>query len=344
MGDHGLGSLKDLGGGKWRYWPPMTGGVRPPSKTFRARTKREAQQWADQYRARVAAGEITGTKVNLAHLLDAWLDTHRGVIAASRLNYQHVIDKHLKPELGHLPIDKVTTYVIDNLYAHISPSAARESHKVLRLAFKQAIVWGWTHRNPVEGARPPKPRRTQNPPTVDQYQAILAAAPDDFRTYLQLAGATGARRSELCALRWGDVRLEPPASVTISHTLTRGPDGHYILGASTKTGKSRTVSIGADIAYALEQHRARYLGPPGGWVFTSPGRNTPWNPQSVSARFRALADSVGYPGRLHDVRHFNATQLIGDGVDIRTVSDRLGHSRPSTTPTRHEDHARPRLA
>ena len=58
----------------------------------------------------------------------------------------------------------------------------------------------------------------------------------------------------------------------------------------------------------------------------------PWRPDSTSRAFRHLCHEVGLDHvRLHDLRHFVATRLLASGVDVRTVSGRLGHSLASTT-------------
>ena len=58
----------------------------------------------------------------------------------------------------------------------------------------------------------------------------------------------------------------------------------------------------------------------------------PFRPDNVTSFFIRVRDSLGLDGvRLHDLRHFTATQLIGAGVDVRTVAGRLGHSDASVT-------------
>ena len=58
----------------------------------------------------------------------------------------------------------------------------------------------------------------------------------------------------------------------------------------------------------------------------------PFRPDNVTGFFMRVRDSLGLRHvRLHDLRHFTATQLIGANVDIRTVAGRLGHSDPSVT-------------
>jgi len=87
----------------------------------------------------------------------------------------------------------------------------------------------------------------------------------------------------------------------------------------------------------LERHRhvvdERMPQPSTAFLFSDElDGSRPWVPHSVTERFIVLRNRAALPGvRLHDLRHFTATQLIGAGVDVRTVAGRLGHSDPSLT-------------
>jgi integrase len=60
--------------------------------------------------------------------------------------------------------------------------------------------------------------------------------------------------------------------------------------------------------------------------------NEPFRPDYLTSFFIKVRNAAGASEvRLHDLRHFTATQLIGAGVDVRTVAGRLGHSDPSLT-------------
>src|SRR5205807_9587071 len=63
-----------------------------------------------------------------------------------------------------------------------------------------------------------------------------------------------------------------------------------------------------------------------------PDGSKPYRPDKATLAFRSLRKKAGLEtARLHDLRHFVATQMIGAGHDIRTVAGRLGHAQPSTT-------------
>jgi integrase len=110
----------------------------------------------------------------------------------------------------------------------------------------------------------------------------------------------------------------------------------------TKTHSERVVSLDPATAEVLRRHRA-YLEEranacrarivPEAFVL-SPAHDgsVPLRPNLVTDVFRRIRHDVGLDTAcLHDLRHFVATQLIGAGHDIGTVSGRLGHAQTSTT-------------
>lgn len=203
--------------------------------------------------------------------------------------------------------------------------------------------WGWLVQNPASSASPPRvPAPDIHPPSPAQLAKLFAAAggtDPDLADFILLAAATGARRSELVALRWSDIDLEA-GRLTISRAIVAGPDG--LVAKDTKTHAARNVSLDATCVGALVAHReraserARLCGvelSPGAYVFSAEVDGTaPWYPDSASRSFARLCRRTGIAGvRLHDLRHYVATRLLSAGVDVRTLAGRLGHRNAATT-------------
>jgi integrase len=165
---------------------------------------------------------------------------------------------------------------------------------------------------------------------------LAAAKGGSQSVWLRLAMATGARRGEVLALRWCDIDLER-GSISITGSMSKKGRG------TTKNRQSvRLVAIDADTLTLLRQwrrmsaERSLTLGVHVGddWHVVS---DNPETGQAVllntaTHRLNRLANDAGCPGaRLHDLRHAHATMLLEAGVSTRTVADRLGHSRVSTT-------------
>jgi integrase len=152
---------------------------------------------------------------------------------------------------------------------------------------------------------------------------------------------TGARRGELCALRWSDVDLTN--GVLHVHESLAQHGGHWWT-KDTKTHQQRRVALDSETVSILTEHRDRWregaaaLGvelPPNTYVFSlAPDGSTPFLPDTASQRYSNMAARLGVDTHLHALRHYSATELIAGGADIRTVAGRLGHGGGGTTTLR----------
>lgn len=222
----------------------------------------------------------------------------------------------------------------------MSPATVQRVHGVARRALSVGVRWGWLAANPAFQAMPPRSmRRAITPPTPQDVLRLIEAAEPELATFVLLAATLGARRGELCGLRWDDVDLDD-GHVAIVRAIVI-VDGRCVV-APTKTRQARRISLDQTTTGALRAHQrraeqaARRAGAELGrdaFVFShEPGGREPWRPDSASRAFRHLRHDVGLDHvRLHDLRHFVATRLLASGIHVRTVSGRLGHSLTSTT-------------
>jgi integrase len=261
---------------------------------------------------------------------------------------------YLKPYLGHLPVAKLTTADIDDFYGHLlraggrsdqplAPGTVARVHGVLHRALGQAMRWEWIWLNPATNASPPRvPPAEIRPPRPDQVAALLDAlrhSDPPLFCFLRLAASTGARRSQLLALRWGDIDWER-AAISFTRALVQGIHGPELRW--TKTHRTYRVELDRETLKVLLAHRsasetnarqaARQITD-NAFVFGSrPDGGEPWLPNWLTKRFVSARRAAGLPHfRLHDLRHFMATEMLGAGVPIATVSQRLSHARASTT-------------
>jgi integrase len=218
----------------------------------------------------------------------------------------------------------------------------RQVHAIVRRALDQAARWGWIGANPAALASPPRlgpaDIRPPTPEAVSRLLAVTYQADPDFAVLLWLAATTGARRGELCALRWLHVDLAAAELVVVRNLIVRD---RQLVEKDTKTHAARRIALSDDSLVLLEEHRrrcaerARACGVAlarDAYVFSfDPASRRPMNPDSVTHRFGRLAKQLGLRVRLHDLRHYAATQLIAGGVDVRTVSGRIGHAGGGAT-------------
>lgn len=258
-------------------------------------------------------------------------------------------------------VENVTTMMVDEAYRRLLTEPVevdgkpwtvyrvRRLHEILRPAFARACVWGWINHNPVTEARQPaKPDHEMTVPQPGTVAALIEAAdaleykvtnspPVSFGVALRIVATTGIRRGELCGLQWADFDLDAGRLVVRRSISTT--KGNPWTETATKTGRKghRVLSLPTQVVKALKDHRVRQaewclrtgVSAPR-WVFTPDGVR-PWRADYPTLTFGKLRDDLGLDVHLHQLRHFVATELIGAGMDIRTVAGRLGHSRASTT-------------
>jgi integrase len=298
--------------------------------------------------------------------LNELLDRHLALLYCgehTRESYEYTAARHIRPFLGHLRLSAVTPEQLDELYAgllrcreHCSrrpkpghmcrpqgPATARKIHYLLGSAFRRAVRWGWIDRNPTNGATAPPPSLPEPlPPTPSEAARIMAEAWKDpnLGALVWVAMATGARRGELCALRWRHIdTLE--GVLVIRSAIAQARCG--LWEKDTKFHQRRHVALDPVTCtildtYRQERHRrAAAVGvtlSDDGFVFSAqPDALACWSPQELSRQYRRLVDRLGIHTSLHKLRHYSATELIRAGVDVRTVAGRLGHSSAGTTLT-----------
>jgi integrase len=349
------GTLTQLGPALWRLQVTPNAdrgtGAKPGAKprisrSFRG-TKAEARAALSRLIVEVGCDLHGGSTATVAELLEQFMAT-ASLANTTRADWESVVANQLLPALGEVPLWRLTARDCDAFYTALKadglgPSRVRCAHVVLHRAVAQAVRWGWVTHNVVSDAtRPEVPRSIIRPPDPASLRLLLAhaeAADPTMACWLQVAVATGARRGEVCALRWDDVDFEA-RSVRIERSVSATRLG--VTVKTTKTAGVRRVSITSQALDALISHRdraadiARRNGrsvTSSDYIFTSdPTAASPWRPELASRRWERLRDRAGLPHvRLHDLRHFVATELLTAGIDVRTVANRLGHARTSTT-------------
>lgn len=284
-------------------------------------------------------------EVTVAELMAAWLAkteaTHKPTYHLDLVS----IMRRVPDSFMLRPVADVGPLVIDMLHRELrkkgfSAHRIARVHRALGTAWRDiAIPYGWATTNPLSIVRTPAaPPAKVTAPDATTVRRLLAAADGQFRLYLELAARTGARRGEVIGLQWGDIGKD---QLVIRRSVADLPGRRTIIG-DTKTGKSgqRVIALDPMCIDLLRKHRLAQIekrlaaGLPGEptWVFSFAAGEIPWRGDYVTRQFNRTRRAQGIEGvRLHDLRHFVASQLLASGVPLRTVSGRLGHTRISTT-------------
>ena len=204
----------------------------------------------------------------------------------------------------------------------------------------QAMRWGWIWDNPAEQAHRivATPVELQPPSPAELTILLGHVAPQDpqLHVFLVLASMTGGRRAQLLGLRWRNVHLDH-GRLSFSAGWVEGPDGPVLT--DTKTKRRHVVDLDPDTVAVLAGHRdetANRSSDTNRFVFSDDDGITAWKPNRVTKAFGRHRRAAGLrPFRLHDLRHFMATEMLQAGVPIVVVARRLDHRRVSTTLDRY---------
>ena len=227
-------------------------------------------------------------------------------------------------------------------------------HAMLSSVFKKGVQWGLIAENPCTRAEHPKAAeidvQTLGEADIAKLLAVLADAPPQFSVIVQLALLTGARRGEICGLRWSDINFEQ-GTIAINRTLQYIPGTGTVFNAPKTKRSRRCIKIGADCIALLKEYslyqKAERLKVGTAWtrrITVEGGRTvendllfTKWNgepmdPKTVTSWFPGFLAEHDLPAvHFHSLRHTNASLLIAAHAPITTVSARLGHAQTSTT-------------
>jgi integrase len=298
-------------------------------------------------KAREDGLDFNAAKSTIREVCDRFVDRCRakGLAPSTLVRYKELfrdLDAIANVKLGDLNRAHVAGVYAAAAKRGLAPKTLRGVHTALHAAVAWAAPESAALRALTVAARdlPGIPKNLARALTEDEVRRLFAAAVGTpWESFVVLSLCTGARRSELAALRWQNIDFTRQ-TVRISNSLTVGEDGN-LYDRPTKTSVERVVPLNGMAVEALRAHRARQneerlrTGPAyqnDDRVFTD-AFGQPWNPRSISNGFRRTAQAAKVTARLHDLRHSCATWLLQGGTDVRTVAAVLGHSNAVTTLT-----------
>ena len=255
-------------------------------------------------------------------------------------SYRQKVTELICPFFAGVPLPELNEELVEAWHAELeetvsertgrplSASTIGQAHRIFSTAVKAAVARGKLPRNPVSNVTPPQAGRVRpEPPSADGVKRILercASWPGGARWVVAIT--TGLRQGEALALEWRDVKLAPPASVTVRQSAAQ-VQGERVVKSPKSAASRRSVPLASVAVAALRAHRQdQAVASLGGLVFTQPdGR--PVHPRADWQDWQDLLADLGLPRyRVHDARHGYATMLLEGGVDPRVVQAMLGHS------------------
>lgn len=346
---NGEGSLRKRSDGRWegRYTAgrdPATG--KAIYKNVLAKTQKECKEKLERAIEKNGKVDVVRSgKYTVAEWVRLWFETYSkpSIREQTAYYYNNYIEKHIVPGIGGIKLDKLTTLQIQQFYNKLKTSGRvqryehielkdkglsnrfiRGVHGVLNSALEQAVKERLITSNPAEGCKLPKIEKKE----------MKVLLPDQIGAYLQEANrrgllpayylelTSGLRRGELLALLWTDLDVE---SMTISVTKQVNRINGQLKVSQPKTSNSiRTIPIPKQAVDLLILEHEKHPDNP--YMFPSPKTGTMYDPDSFRHTHEKILAAAGIEHiRFHDLRHTFATLSLQNGVDVKTLSNTLGH-------------------
>lgn len=277
----------------------------------------------------------------------------------TRSGYRYRARDHINPHLGALPVKaltwhQVTLWIRDLQTKGLSNKSIANIHGLLSAAMNTAVRLGYRTDNPCAAVRLPRSQRAGDDMVVlepEDLDLILDNLLEHYRPFIITLVGTGLRFGEATALQVGDLSLDArPPTIRINKAWKQDGDRQPFIGAPKSARSRRTISLSPDLAEMLRDITADKRGTD--LVFVNiagrPIRNntfwaTNWTPAITKAQNPLDADGSPDPDarrlmkrpRIHDLRHTHASWMLAEGMDMFTLSRRLGHETYATTDSRY---------
>jgi integrase len=306
-------------------------------RTVYGATKQEVQKKLRQLQNDAATGMLAdANSITVGQWLASWLQAAKTrVQPKTHQRYEQLVRLRINPHLGGTRLAKLAPLHVQQLFAAlerdgVSPRGRQMTGTMLHKALRDAVRLRLIAGNPAAEVEKPRPVKAKMR-VYDEGQALAlldAAAGDRFYALFVLALDTGMRQGELFALGWSDVDFEA-RSVLVQRSLEEIGGRHRVK--EPKSGRGRRIDVSPFALEALQAHRRAMLAEgncrPDSPVFCDSGGG--WLRKSNFQRrvYRPLQRAASLPEiRFHDLRHTAASLMLLKDVNVKVVSERLGHA------------------
>lgn len=327
-------------------------------------TAREAKEYAAKVEHEIDTGQYSYTKGRtLADVLNEWLEVYCVHLRPNALaDMKTAVRVHLIPHLGNVPLESVTTGMIQKFYNDmmktewkpavykevkglqvlVSPAKTYSAktvhnvHSALKQALDQAVRTNLIPRNPCAYVRLPKKESIDYViPSPEQLSALLKELTGHPTYYpILICAMLGCRRGEALGLQWQDIDLKENTihirRAFIYNSLTQKNEIGELKTKNSKRVLPLPEMLKAELL-KLKERNAKicdYFGVEVPYLCINDAGQM-LTPNLCSHHFQQAAKKVGLKGmRLHDLRHTVVTYMLDAGENPKTVQEFVGHADP----------------
>lgn len=326
----------------------------PPEGTLPKRAEKLAKQAYAEFQRECAGRSELQENMRFSELVEWYMQNYAcDLKPQTYAGYSQKLNAYLLPEFGNRKLKDFSPSLLTEYYKSVSGirkdvlslGTIKTFHKILNSVFSVAVRQGFIAENPCKNAILPKKKpdlqenkRYYMTPEETQLFLSMTQEPTQENTIYRLLLYTGMRIGECLALSWSDINFSA-GTISICHNLVYA-NHEYSLSTPKSAAGKRTIAISDAVrSLLLDQkertaQRTRVLGDRvkhHNMVFISVNGNYV-SRNCISNHFHQLVSGTPISFMtLHMLRHSNASLLINAGVDIKIVSEHLGHAGIDTT-------------
>lgn len=315
-------------------------------KSLYASTYRQALQQKKDYEVEAALHPPAITaQCTFYQASQKWIsENSTGWKHSTHMKYQNYLDHYIIPVWGDKLVSEIDETQYKNLILQLKDSLKESSIHTVNTILKNCLAQVPGSLNIIPKSRKKKGTVKEIEILTGSETATLVRNCMDIRDTTSLgiliALFEGIRLGELCALRWQDINTKDGV-LYIRHTLQRIqnlPEQTEMLGKTRllldtpKNHKERTIPIHPQLRAWLEEKQKLHLDA----EFILSGNFKPIEPRTMTSRFKKFCKTHGLRDfKFHTLRHTFATRCVESGMDMKVLSEILGHSSVKITLDRY---------
>lgn len=292
--------------------------------------------------------EKTSQKILIRDIIDTWINTNKSTHkGATEIRYEYLIKKHIIPELGDVPLSSVTSSMLTSFMNRkleqgslngkeaLSPAYVRSIMSVTLSILQFAVNEGLCQPLNINLQKPSIDKRELEVLSVfdqNRLESALLNNINETKLGILISLNTGLRIGEVCALSWNDIDFENQifhirSTVARVKSTDSGVNSKLIIDKPKTKSSLRDIPIPSKLLTILVSMKKQSKG-----KYVVSAENSFVSPRTYEYRYHKILDEYNIPSvNYHTLRHTFATRCIEVGVDVKTLSEILGHANVSIT-------------
>ena len=284
----------------------------------------------------------------IKEVITQWLNSSKSIHkGATEVRYEYLIEKHIIPELGDVPLSSVTSSLLTNFMNRklehgslnskgtLSPAYVRSIMSVVVSVLQYAVNEGMCQPLNINLQKPCIDKRDLEVLSAfdqNRLESALIHNIDETKLGILISLNTGLRIGEVCALSWDDIDFERQifhirSTVARVKSMDSGVNSKLIIDKPKTKSSLRDIPIPSKLLTILVSMKKQSKG-----KYVVSAENSFVSPLTYEYRYHKILDEYNIPSvNYHTLRHTFATRCIEVGVDVKTLSEILGHANVSIT-------------